>query len=72
MTFTQFLRTKIKEDSPVGDFAADWCSDRKHPYKIKDHGDLVYYLRTNNACEGTVIAGLEAYEQWRNLDENSK
>lgn len=57
MSFNKYVKNYLGEDSPEGDFAKDWGSDKRKP-SIKTKRELISYLKNKDACiECIEIAG---------------
>lgn len=71
-TFTQFLRTRRKDDNGIGDFARDWFEDRRgKPRGYKHSSAIRNYLISMNACQACIDAAERAWREWKNESLNS-
>ena len=64
MSFTEWLRRKKDERTPVGSFADDWTTDPDRP-RATSLDVIVAYLAGRNACQGAIRAARLAWSEYR-------
>jgi len=62
-SFTSFLKTKIEEDSPIGDFATDWFRDKNHK-KSSSFKPLFNYMIFKTTNTDVLQAFVESYKEY--------
>jgi hypothetical protein len=64
-SFTDWLATKIGEESPVGDLAEDAKRDKDFPEMFSSYLDLLGHLNTHGSCHEAIEAAKYAWMRWR-------
>lgn len=74
LTFTRYLKTQIKKNDRVGDFARDWIKDEsgKKPRGYKHWNAVESYLSSQGACQAAIDSGKDAWEEWKECVEPPK
>jgi hypothetical protein len=64
--FSRWLRRQRDRDDPVGDLAADFCSDRT-ARGIRTPGELLRHMARSGACHEARLALRDAAREYRHL-----
>jgi uncharacterized protein YozE (UPF0346 family) len=62
-SFSDFLKTKENDDSPIGDFADDWLRDKSHP-DTNSFTEIYEYIRFKSSHSDVIIALMDAYKEY--------
>ena len=69
-SFYQFMKTKVKEDSPIGTLADTVAEDTMFPKYARDYNEISDYLE-KNPYEGISLSVFDdAFEQYKNWLEH--
>jgi hypothetical protein len=64
-TYSEWLMTQRKRNTPVGDLARDAEDDRRIQAGFETRGHLVAYLTSRGACDGAVREARASLARWR-------
>ena len=68
VSFYEFVTTLcIEEDTPQGDLARDILEDGCFPKNTNDKDKLLNHLNYHRACDGTLCAFYELYDEWQKI-----
>lgn len=72
MTFTQYLKTKLKDNNAIGDLARDRFQDSNWPMKSENNlKELITYLENRGAIDNAIDALKKTFNEYQLSEEFS-